>query len=47
MNYENEGTLIFKDRNPNIEEWKKRRDNYLTTHDFNEEENPENTPEEE
>ena len=47
MNYENEGNLIFKDRNPNIEEWKKRRENYLITHDYNEEENPENVPEEE
>lgn len=29
MNYERDGLLIFKNRRPNVEEWKTRRDNYL------------------
>jgi len=37
--------LIFKDRTPNVDEWKLRRDNYLVTH--GEEENPEEAPAEE
>ena len=29
MNYEREGNLIFRDKSPNAEEWKERRNNYL------------------
>jgi hypothetical protein len=36
MNYEAEGHLIFKDKTPNVDEWKNRRDNYLVTFDFDE-----------
>lgn len=29
MNYETDGTLIFRNKDPNVDEWKDRRDNYL------------------
>lgn len=37
MNYENDGHLIFRDKQPSIDEWKDRRDNYLVVFNFDDE----------